>query len=361
MVYKSQANAISTIPFQFDEDGNLLISITNLSNLGTVTSVSVTTANGVSGSVATATTTPAITLTLGAITPTSIVASGAVSGSNLSGTNTGDQTTVSGNAGTATALQNARTIGGVSFNGTGNITVASATGGFTVSGGDLAVGANNITCTGSLGATGSRLTKGWFTDLQVTNSIAGSVTGTAATVTTAAQTAITSLGTLTDLTISGGTGSATGKPSIILINNFTAVANTSTGETDLITYTLPASTLVTTGQMITHKFSGVFANNVNAKTLKLYFGTTTVFSQSMPVSTAGAYYGEINIRRTGSNAQSYVYQLTRTATGGATAMTVVVGTCTETEASTIVMKLTGTGGATSDINQNFEAIYSANA
>lgn len=59
--------------------------------LGTVTSVSVTTANGVSGSVATATTTPAITLTLGNITPTSVSASGSVTGSNLSGTNTGDQ------------------------------------------------------------------------------------------------------------------------------------------------------------------------------------------------------------------------------------------------------------------------------
>jgi hypothetical protein len=59
---------------------------------GTVTSVSVTTANGVSGSVATATTTPAITLTLGAITPSSVAATGTVTGSNLSGTNTGDQT-----------------------------------------------------------------------------------------------------------------------------------------------------------------------------------------------------------------------------------------------------------------------------
>ena len=39
---------------------------------GTVTSVSVVTANGVSGTVATPTTTPAITLTLGAITPTSV-------------------------------------------------------------------------------------------------------------------------------------------------------------------------------------------------------------------------------------------------------------------------------------------------
>lgn len=46
---------------------------------GTVTSVSVTTANGVSGTVATSTTTPAITLTLGAITPTSVAASGSIS------------------------------------------------------------------------------------------------------------------------------------------------------------------------------------------------------------------------------------------------------------------------------------------
>lgn len=41
----------------------------------------------------------------------------------LSGSNTGDQTTVTGNAGTATALQTARTINGVSFNGTANITI----------------------------------------------------------------------------------------------------------------------------------------------------------------------------------------------------------------------------------------------
>jgi hypothetical protein len=85
---------------------------------GTVTTVSVVTANGVSGSVATATTTPAITLTLGAITPTSVAATGTVTGSNLSGThsgsssgtNTGDQTisitgdvTASGSTGALTA------------------------------------------------------------------------------------------------------------------------------------------------------------------------------------------------------------------------------------------------------------------
>lgn len=59
---------------------------------------------------------------------------GTLGASNLSGTNTGDQTNITGNAGTATALQNARTIGGVSFDGTANITVASATGAFAVTG-----------------------------------------------------------------------------------------------------------------------------------------------------------------------------------------------------------------------------------
>lgn len=63
----------------------------SVSGTGTVTSVSVTTANGVSGTVATATTTPAITLALGAITPTSVASSGNLTGANLSGTNTGDQ------------------------------------------------------------------------------------------------------------------------------------------------------------------------------------------------------------------------------------------------------------------------------
>lgn len=88
---------------------------------GTVTDVSVVSANGVSGSVANSTTTPAITLSLGAITPSSVAAVGTVTGSNLSGTNTGDQTNISGNAGTASALQTARSIYGNNFDGTADL------------------------------------------------------------------------------------------------------------------------------------------------------------------------------------------------------------------------------------------------
>lgn len=106
---------------------------------GSVGTVSVVTANGVSGSVANPTTTPAITLTLGAITPSTVngvtlSGSGSLANSGTSsltgftgsgttsGTNTGDQTSVSGNAGTATALQTSRNIYGNPFNGTADVT-----------------------------------------------------------------------------------------------------------------------------------------------------------------------------------------------------------------------------------------------
>jgi len=77
----------------------------NSKGSGSVTSVSVVSANGVSGSVATPTTTPAITLTLGAITPTSVAATGTVTGSNLSGTNTGNVTIGTANGLSITAGQ----------------------------------------------------------------------------------------------------------------------------------------------------------------------------------------------------------------------------------------------------------------
>jgi hypothetical protein len=108
-----------------DQQGRITAASNGSAGSGTVTSVSVTTANGVSGSVANPTTTPAITLVLGAITPSSVAASGSITGSNLSGTNTGDQTitltgdvTGSGSGSFATTLANS----GVSAGTTGDAT-----------------------------------------------------------------------------------------------------------------------------------------------------------------------------------------------------------------------------------------------
>lgn len=160
---------------------------------GTVTTVSVVTANGVSGSVATATTTPAITVTLGAITPSSVAASGNVTGANLSGTNTGDQTTVTGNAGTATALQTARNINGVSFNGTANITVTADAS--TLTGTTLAaLSGANLTA-----LNGTQITTGTVADARIDAAIARlagpAFTGTPSAPTAASGTSTTQLAT----------------------------------------------------------------------------------------------------------------------------------------------------------------------
>lgn len=154
---------------------------------GTVTAVSIATANGFSGS-SSGGATPSLTIVAGAITPTSvnsIVLSGsatptlAVTGTTtISGSNTGDQTSVSGNAGTATALQNARTIGGTSFNGTANI----------------AIGALNST---NVGATTSAQFAGVISD----------ETGSGALVFASSPTLVTpALGTPTALVLTSATG-----------------------------------------------------------------------------------------------------------------------------------------------------------
>ena len=65
------------------------------------------------------------------------------------------------------------------WNRTGTVITTQVSGDSVTLGGNLAIGANNLTMTGSIADTTNRVTKGWFTDLEVTNAIAGSITGTA--------------------------------------------------------------------------------------------------------------------------------------------------------------------------------------
>jgi hypothetical protein len=309
---------------------------------GTVTSVSVVTANGVSGSVATSTVTPAITLTLGAITPASVAATGTVSGSNLSGTNTGDQTItltgdvtgsgtgsfattlatvnaspqtdafrkvtvngkglttatsavtssdittslgytpvnkagdtmtgaltatgftgpLTGNASTATTLQTARAINGVSFDGSAPITVTAAAG--TLTGTTL----NATVVASSLQSVGTLL------NLTVTNPIAGSVTGSSASTTGNAATVTngvytTDTGTVTNTMLAGSIANAK------LLNSSTTIGTTA------IALGASSTTLAGLTSVTSTSFTGALTGNASTVTNGVYTTDTGTVTNTM--------------------------------------------------------------------------------
>jgi hypothetical protein len=201
---------------------------------GTVTGVSVTTANGISGSVANSATMPAISLTLGNITPTSVAATGTVTGSNLSGTNTGDQTNISGNAATATALQTARTINGVAFDGTANITISAAAAANLLTGTTLAAGvvSSSLTSVGTIvgGVWNGTAVAAAYGGTGQTSYVVGDILQAS---TTTALSRLTAVATGSAL-ISGGVGAASSWGKIGLtthVSGILPVANGGTGVT----------------------------------------------------------------------------------------------------------------------------------
>jgi Chaperone of endosialidase len=193
---------------------------------GSVTSVSVTTANGVSGSVATATSTPAITLTLGAITPSSVVATGAVSAT----------TTITGSNLTTTTLN----VGGGTL-GAGFITVPNSTGsaavisdltisagggnpGVTVAG-DLILQGGTYTGAGGTSAAGDVIIRGGDNN-------GSSPSGTTGNITLSAGGGTSILGgSVIFATVTGATGTTKANRMVILANTGHIEAGTDNTQT----------------------------------------------------------------------------------------------------------------------------------
>lgn len=110
---------------------------------------------------------------------------------------------------------------------------------------------SNLQLTGDIGSTGTRITKGWFTDLQVTNAINGSVTGNAGTVST-----------ITGLAPDTATTQAT-QPNITTMAGLISIqGHTVTLTGDLIRSGAHSLTLTTTGSTnVTLPTSGTLVNS----------------------------------------------------------------------------------------------------
>lgn len=129
---------------------------------GTVTSVSVVTANGVSGTVATNTTTPAITLTLGAITPTSVngltisTSTGTLTVANGKTLTASNTLTIAGTDSSTLNIGAGGTLGSAAFTATSAYEVPlTFSTGLTRSTNTVTVNAIDLAASGSGGVTGN--------------------------------------------------------------------------------------------------------------------------------------------------------------------------------------------------------------
>ncbi len=223
--------------------------------------------------------------------------SGTFSGTS-SGTNTGDQTitltgavTGSGTGSFATTIATPGTLTVATTNSTATahthaITSSSAPG---AAAAILATDASGI-----IGSTGTRIVKGWFTDLTVTNAIAGSITGNAATVTTNANLTgvITSSGNTTSIASQTGTGTKfVVDTSPTLVTPVLGVATITSINKMAITAPATSSTLaVADGKTATISNTLTFAGT-DSSTITLgaggtvaYLGTVQAFSKQQTLT-----------------------------------------------------------------------------
>jgi hypothetical protein len=209
----------------------------------------------------------------------------------ISGTNTGDQTiTLSGavtGSGTGAITATFATPGTLTVSTTNSnanahthaITSSSAPG---AAASLLATDASGI-----IGSTGTRIVKGWFTDITVTNAISGSVTGNAGTA-TALQNSRTLWGQTFD-----GTGNVTGSLTSVQditggANNMVITSGTGASRT-LVFKTTTAGSTATTALTLGADQSATFANTVTATTFSGAFSGNATTATAL--QTTRAIYG----------------------------------------------------------------------
>lgn len=140
-----------------------------------------------------------------------------------------------------------------------------------------------------------------------------------------------------------GSGGAKGEISSVLhVNTTLAGTAADTNETDLWSYTLPANTLSANGKALRITASGSCAANGNTKTVRFYFGASSITVNNATAAPNGVdWFAEVLVIRTGAGAQR--------ATGTRFVSTVTQSAFstlapTENETANIVIKVTGQNG-----------------
>lgn len=128
-------------------------------------------------------------------------------------------------------------------------------------------------------------------------------------------------------------------------SGITSVANGTTVETDLATYSLTAATLGTNGAAVRIRAFGQGAANTNTKTLKIYFGATVVTTVAFATATYLAWEITAEVKRTAAATQIAIGVANVHLYGG---LSVTYTTPAETLANAITIKVTGQSSAASN-------------
>lgn len=213
----------------------------------------------------------------------------ALTNKDLSGAGNTFPTFNQNTTGSAATLTTARTIGGVSFDGSANITVATATGGFTVSGGNLSTSAINIatdTSTGTKFGTATNQKIAFFNSTPIVQPTGDVIT------------ALQNLGLVASATVTATTNANLTGP-ITSVGNATSIASQTGTGTKFVVDTAPTfTTSITTPVMISGSADPADAgairlgnaelieweNNPAGTDLTLGMDTNNVLTSSAPIN-----------------------------------------------------------------------------
>ena len=218
---------------------------------------------------------------------------------------------------------------------------------------------SNLLLTGDLGSTGSRITKGWFTDLQVTNAISGSITGNAGTVTNGVYT--TGAGSVFEVPLTFSTGltrtintiTVNTTQNIAKLSNLTSngFVKTSGGDgtlsIDTNTYLTGNQTITLSGD-ITGSGATSITTTISAGAVDIAMlsatgtpdGTTYLRGDNTWATVSGLSWGS---SISGTTADGVTLTMSNSANDGASALKVIGGN-TQTNQSALANLQLGTSG-----------------
>lgn len=141
-------------------------------------------------------------------------------------------------------------------------------------------------------------------------------------------------------------------PRMVLTVNSTPVGNVGAGEDNLITYSVPANTLLVNAQYLRFEMAGTFAASANDKRIRVYFGSTLLFDTGvLAITDAGDWAVRGTIMRTGAATQRCMTEFISNESAMLASCDYV--DATETLSGALTLKATGEATADNDIVQKF--------